>query len=118
MRHFLLLLALIPVITISSLANSSTEANPFLQELGLENSDTKLTIFPNPVTGNSFQITSNKEIKSVTTTNMLGQIASTDTNKKSPSHFTVSLNKKISGIYLVTVLYPDSSKEVKRIIVK
>ena len=118
MKHFLFLLTIIALFSFSSNANDRTETNPLKQEQGIIKESSKLTVFPNPVIGNTFQVKATKKIKSVTATNMLGQKASINTDKKSAYHFALTMNNKNTGIYLITVTYSDDSKEVKRIIAK
>ena len=118
MRHFLLLLAFTFHFSLISLSAEQTQANQFVLDQEKELFDTKLKVFPNPVTGKTFQVTAKKEIETILVTNLLGQKAVIDSNKKNESHFSVTLTKKVAGIYLVTVSYSDETKEVKQIIVK
>ncbi len=114
MKRTLFLLSIISVFVLGAVANNH-KAIPETQ--GIQ-ADTRLNIFPNPVTGNSFQITSFKEIKSVTTTNLLGQKVPVKVQKQNSKKVKVTLSRKTTGIHLVSVLYNDNTKEVKRIIVK
>ena len=118
MRHFLLLLILTFQFSVGSLAAIQIPSTSAGHDQDIEAFDTKLKVFPNPITGNAFQVTSKKEIESISVTNLIGQKTLINLTKKNELHFTVTLTKKVAGIYLVTVSYSDETKEVKRIIVK
>ena len=117
MKYIILLFAVVLLYPINSSAQETYNKSSFSQ---IQNAyaDSKLNVFPNPVTQNSFQVTSENEIETITTINMLGQGALVEISKIGPSHFTVIFKKKVPGIYLVTITYADKSKEVKRLIVK
>ena len=76
-----------------------------------------LKIFPNPVKENRFQILSQKNIEFVELTNILGQKEHFEKTMLSPTHIEVIFQDKKDGVYLIMVVFEDSSKEVKRIII-
>ena len=60
MRHFLLLLAFTFEFSLLALSSEQTKANQFVQDQEKEIFDAKLKVFPNPVTGKTFQVTREK----------------------------------------------------------
>lgn len=87
-------------------------------EINIQQVNSKLNIFPNPVTGNKFQIIASIEIKSVSLTNIVGQNVDVEILKKNPKQLDIITQNMNQGIYLVTILFTDKSKEVKKIIVR
>jgi hypothetical protein len=77
-----------------------------------------VTIYPVPVTDNSFTIKSNKEISMLKITNIIGQ----DIYRikyASPQNFAkIILNNPRRGMYLVVILFSDNTRIVKKVMVE
>ncbi|NQU87840.1 MAG: T9SS type A sorting domain-containing protein [Mariniphaga sp.] len=74
-------------------------------------------MFPNPVKENKFTVSAKKSIKLIRMHNIMGQKTEFELQKKNRNNFNVIFKEKKKGIYLVTVLFDDNSKEVRRIVV-
>jgi hypothetical protein len=96
-------------------SDNSLNSTGFQNELKFVSSELK--IFPNPVTDNKFSVSSVKNIEAVQLNNILGQKTEIELFKINEKAFKVTLKDKKQGIYLVTIIFEDKSKEVKRVIV-
>jgi hypothetical protein len=78
----------------------------------------EVKIFPVPVKENSFTVTSEREITLIKITNIIGQ--EVYRNKYSVPLFStrVLLNTPQRGMYLVTILFTDNSRIVRKIMVE
>ena len=75
----------------------------------------KIAVYPNPVTNNRFQITANREIRSVELLNLIGQVVY---QKELTGHFTVytvQTGTPRKGMYLLRVRFKDQTNAVKKI---
>jgi hypothetical protein len=92
-----------------------------LNSVGFQNElkfiSSELKIFPNPVTDDKFSVSSLKNIETIQLNNILGQKTEIELFKINEKAFKVTLKDKKQGIYLVTIIFEDKSKEVKRIVV-
>lgn len=77
-----------------------------------------IKIYPVPVTNNSFTIEADKDIEFVKITNIIGQdiFKSKYSNSQQPIH--VTLNAPQRGMYLVTIIFHDSTRIVKKIMIE
>lgn len=92
----------------------------YSQEKELSNEEPiekNIHIFPNPVTGNKFSIQSGKKIKEIKLANILGQETKIEYQKKQ-NEIEVQLLDKKQGIYIVTILFEENTKEAYKIIIK
>lgn len=83
-----------------------------------ETDQTTLKIFPVPVKDNSFSVTSEKEISMIRITNIIGQEIY---RSKFPSPVLTTrilLDNPQRGFYLVTVLFTDNSRVVRKIMIE
>ena len=82
-----------------------------------ENSNINVTIFPVPVRNNSFTINSDKEIINIKITNIIGQdiFKSRFNEQKSIRIF---LNNAKRGVYIITIMFSDNTRIVKKIMVE
>jgi len=108
-------LILNPLWADESIISGHTDFLSFQNEINPDISD--LRIFPNPVRNFKFKVTSEKEIKSIQVSNILGQPTEVELQERSGKYFDVVMKEKKQGIYLIIVFFEDNSKEVKRIIV-
>ncbi len=123
MKKFILLLGLVLSIGLSNTnAGAINPDNQNNNSIGIIDEDFQqntLTtkVFPNPVTTNKFHVSSQKNIGTIRLSNILGQQTEINSLKKNPGLIEVTLKNRKQGIYLVTIIFEDKSKEVKRIIV-
>jgi hypothetical protein len=78
----------------------------------------EVKIFPVPVKDNNLNVTSEKEISTIRITNIIGQEVY---NKRYPSPVTSSsipLDNPQRGMYLVTIIFTDNSRAVRKILVE
>lgn len=77
-----------------------------------------LRIYPVPVKENNFHVTSEKEISLIRVTNIIGQ--EIYKNKFSPPVMTtqVYLTNTQRGMYLVTIIFSDNTRTVRKIMVE
>jgi hypothetical protein len=82
-----------------------------------ENKNTSVTIYPVPVKENNFTIKAAKDISFVKITNIIGQdvFKSRYSNQQTIS---VYLDNPKRGMYIVTILFADETRVVKKIMVE
>lgn len=97
------------------LINTRSDSEFFQQDLSTAAS--ALKVYPNPVKNYKFTVSANRDILSIKVNNILGQETEVDLVKKADRLYEVSMKERKQGIYLVTVIFGDQSKEVKRIVV-
>jgi len=104
------------VIVSSIFSQSNTTGSP-VSNYPSENTNVNVTIFPVPVKNNTFTINSDKEIIDVRITNIIGQdiFKSNFSNQKS---IKIVLNNAKRGMYIITILFSDNTRVVKKIIVE
>jgi len=82
-----------------------------------ENVNINVTIYPVPVRENNFTLKTDKDIAFIKITNIIGQdiFKSRYSNQQSVSIF---LNNPKRGMYIVTILFADGTRAVKKIMVE
>ena len=84
----------------------------------LETANVNISIYPVPVRENNFTIRCDKEISSVKITNIIGQdIFRAQYNNPQPIT-KISLDNPRRGMYLVTILFSDGVRVVKKIMIE
>ncbi len=84
-----------------------------------EVSNIKISIYPVPVRKNSFTIKSNSDISSVKITNIIGQdIFKAQYKNPQPVTEIFLANNQKRGMYLVTVVFSNGSRVVKKIMIE
>lgn len=83
-----------------------------------ETPEIKLTIYPVPVNNNTFNIKTNKDITSIKVTNIIGQDILKEKYRTPQQFITVTLNAPQRGMYLVTIIFTDGLRIVKKIMVE
>ncbi|MBN1821489.1 MAG: T9SS type A sorting domain-containing protein [Prolixibacteraceae bacterium] len=109
-----LLLIITPLISFG-LTQNPDQKNLFQENESVETAGLK--VYPNPVKENKFTVSAEKVLKEIELHNILGQKTKIEVTKLSLFKFSVLMNEKKKGIYLVTVIFDDDSKTVQRIIV-
>jgi hypothetical protein len=83
-----------------------------------EASNTKVTIYPVPVKDNSFTIKTEKDISFVKITNIIGQDIFRFQYNDPQQFIKISLDNPKRGMYLVTIIFSDGIRVVKKIMVE
>jgi hypothetical protein len=78
----------------------------------------KLTIYPVPVTNNYFNIRADKDIAFVKVTNIIGQEAYRTRFSNPQQNVRIELDSPQRGMYLVTIMFSDGLRIVKKIMVE
>lgn len=77
-----------------------------------------LKIFPVPVKENNFTVSAEKEISSIKITNIIGQEVFRSKYSGSIYSTRVTIENQQRGVYLVTVIFSDQSRVVRRIMIE
>jgi hypothetical protein len=77
-----------------------------------------VTIYPIPVRDNNFTIKTDRDISYVRVTNIIGQDIFRARYNTPEQQIRVMLNGPTRGMYLVTILFNDGSRVVKKIMVE
>jgi hypothetical protein len=77
-----------------------------------------VSIYPVPVKDNSFTIKSDKDISLVKITNIIGQDISRFQYNDPQQLIKINLEKPKRGMYLVTIIFSDGIRVVKKIMVE
>jgi hypothetical protein len=97
----------------ANIANKSLQKNTLR-----EGSNNNVSIFPVPVRENQFTIKSEKEISFVKITNIIGQNIIFRATYNNPQFITkILLDNSKRGMYLVTIVFIDDSRIVRKIMV-
>jgi hypothetical protein len=78
----------------------------------------KISIYPVPVKGNIFSIKADKDISFIKITNIIGQDIFRAQYNNPQQFIPVTLENPRRGIYLVTIVFSDSNRVVKKIMVE
>ena len=120
MKKYLLFIILI-IFNLSLLAQKDTSnlAAFAPQKENLKDiANTTVTIYPVPVTDNSFTIKTDRDVSAVKITNIIGQ----DIYKiqyNNPQQLTrIILDNPKRGMYLVTIVFSDGNRVIKKIMVE
>lgn len=99
-------------------ASVSSASSNGRKEMGSTMADqAEIKIFPVPVKENNFNVTSERDISTIRITNIIGQEVY---SKRYPSPVTTSnipLDNPQRGMYLVTIIFTDNSRVVRKIMV-
>ncbi|MBN1107717.1 MAG: T9SS type A sorting domain-containing protein [Bacteroidales bacterium] len=77
-----------------------------------------ITIYPNPVRENYFNISGKADISSVKVTNIIGQDIYKEKYNTPESPLRIILNNPKRGMYLVTIILGDGTRVVKKIMIE
>ena len=88
------------------------------KEFPRETVNISVSIYPVPVKDNSFTIKSDKDISFVKITNIIGQDISRFQYNDPQQLIKINLDNPKRGMYLVTILFSDGIRVVKKIMVE
>lgn len=77
-----------------------------------------VTIFPIPVKDNNFTIRTDRDISYVRITNIIGQDIFRVRYNSPEQQIRIMLNSPTRGMYLVTIIFSDGTRVVKKIMVE
>jgi hypothetical protein len=83
-----------------------------------ESTNVKINIYPVPVRNNSFTIKTDRDIAFVKVTNILGQDILRVKYNEPQQLIKISLDSPQRGMYLVTVIFTDGARIVKKIMIE
>ena len=116
-----LLFFLLVFFTISLQAQKDTvniQNRPVQRSFTADASNISISIFPVPVRENYFSIKSEKEFSSVKITNIIGQDIYREKYNDPQTLAKIVLNNPKRGMYLVTVIFSDGLRIVKKIMIE
>jgi hypothetical protein len=88
------------------------------QDISRNYDNINVTIYPVPVRNNTFTIKTDREVSFIRITNIIGQdILKVQYNNPEPL-IKISLDNPKRGMYLVTILFKDGARIVKKIMVE
>lgn len=85
---------------------------------GSESTNIKISIYPVPVTNNSFTIKTDRDIAFVKITNIIGQDIFKSKYSNPQQLIRISLDAPQRGMYLVTITFSDGLRIVKKIMIE
>jgi hypothetical protein len=78
----------------------------------------EVVVFPHPISGQKFNVRSNKVFTRVEILNSLGQIISSSENLSPRGDISMNMDSDQAGLYFLRVYYPDNQIVIKKIIVR
>ncbi len=88
------------------------------KNVAAEASDVSINIYPVPVRENRFTIKSDKEISFVKITNIIGQDIFRAQYNNPQTFIKIVLDNPQRGMYLVTIIFSDNVRVVKKIMIE
>jgi hypothetical protein len=116
-----LLIILLVFLTVSLQAQKDTSSihnRPAQMGFSADASSINLSIFPVPVRENYFNIKSEKEFLSIKITNIIGQDIYREKFNEPQTFAKINLDNPKRGMYLVTVVFSDGLRIVKKIMIE
>ncbi len=85
---------------------------------GSESTNVRVNIYPVPVTNNSFTIKTDRDIAFIKITNIIGQDIFKSKYNTPQQTIRISLDAPQRGMYLVTIIFSDGIRIVKKIMIE
>jgi len=118
-RSLLLIFLLIFTLVLSGQKDSINAIGAIAQkEYSREANNVSVSIYPVPVRNNSFTIKTDRDISFVKITNIIGQDVLRLQYNEPQQFIKVFLENPKRGMYLVTIIFSDGFKVVKKIMVE
>jgi hypothetical protein len=120
MRRFLLVIILSLTTLILQAQKDTTNAIASLpqNDISRNTSTVNITIYPVPVRHNSFTIKADRDISFVRITNIIGQDIYRIKYNDPLQLIKIMLDNPKRGMYLVTIMFDDGTRTVKKIMVE
>ena len=87
-------------------------------QVGIEENEVSVNIFPNPNTSGELYINADKPIKTINIYNIIGQSIYTKHNNTSTLNNRILLQSNLKGIYLVEIRLEDNQSMIKKLLIK
>jgi hypothetical protein len=115
-----LLFILLSIFTLNLQAQKDTTniAGAFPQKDDIRNASINVSIYPVPVRDNSFSIRTDRDISYVKVTNIIGQDVFRIQCNNPQQFLRIPLENPKRGMYLVTIIFSDGIRVVKKIMVE
>ncbi len=97
----------------ANIVSSQSSREPFRNA-----SNVTVSIYPVPVTANNFTIKTDKDVTFVKITNIIGQDIFRFQYSDPQQLIRISLDNPKRGLYLVTIVFSDGTRAVKKIMVE
>jgi hypothetical protein len=118
-RSLLLIFLLIFTLTLNAQKDTINVTRAFTQQgISGESSNINITIYPVPVKDNSFTIKTDRDISFVKITNIIGQDVFRFQYNDPQQVIKIFLDNPKRGMYLVTIIFSDGIRVVKKIMVE
>lgn len=117
MKKFILFLLLL-ILALNLQGQKDTLRYAASQGYLRESTETRVNIYPVPVVNNNFTIKTDKDISSVRVTNIIGQDIYRIRFNNPQQIIKVTLDTPQRGMYLVTIIFTDGLRIVKKILIE
>jgi hypothetical protein len=120
MKKFLLIIFfLITSITLQAQKDTSNVIGALRQKnISAETANINISIYPVPVRGNSFTVKTDRDITYLRLTNIIGQDIFRIKYNSPEQLVKVDLENPKRGMYLVTIIFSDGNRVVKKIMIE
>jgi hypothetical protein len=119
MMRFILVLVMSVFTVVLQAQKDSTTIAPYSQQNDFyHSSNVNVSIYPVPVRYNSFTIKADKDISLIRITNIIGQDIYRAKYNDPLQVIKVMLDNPKRGMYLVTIVFSDGTRTVKKIMVE
>jgi hypothetical protein len=105
-------------LTLQAQKDTANIIGSHMQKYALNESGLNITIYPVPVRENSFTIKTDRDISFVKVTNIIGQDVFRVQYSNPQQLIKIFLDNPKRGMYLVTILFSDGIRVVKKIMVE
>jgi len=114
-----LIFFLITTITLQAQKDTSNVVASLRQKnISSETANVNISIYPVPVRGNSFTVKTDRDISYLRLTNIIGQDIFRTKYNSPEQLIKVDLENPKRGMYLVTIIFSDGSRVVKKIMIE
>jgi len=118
-KGLLLIFFLITTITLQAQKDTSNVIGAMRQRnISSETANINISIYPVPVRGNSFTVKTDRGISYLRVTNIIGQDIFRIKYNSPEQLIKVELENPKRGMYLVTIIFSDASRVVKKIMIE
>ena len=116
-QGILLILLLIFNITLHAQKDTSLIGSTLQKDILVDAASINVSIYPVPVTENRFTIKTNRDVSYIRITNIIGQDIFRNKYNNPIQLNRISLDNPRRGMYLVTIIFSDGTRVVKKIMV-
>ena len=117
-KGILLMLLLIFSITLQAQKDTTNIASTLQKGISADAAAINVSIYPVPVTENHFTIKTNRDVSFIRITNIIGQDIFRNKYNNPLQLIRISLDNPKRGIYLVSIIFSDGTRVVKKIMIE